>query len=110
MLKKLYNYRLAWIFHPHATRIIKSWNLDIIHVQTEGGVGLYGRLLPRTFKIPLIYTYHTMYVDYTYYVTKGIMYGVPTYEECVLKEKMLHCKWLAVFCKYYRVDEEKIKI
>ena len=73
LLKKLYNYRLAWIFHPHATRIIKSWNLDIIHVQTEGGVGLYGRLLPRTLKIPLIYTYHTMYVDYTYYVTKGIM-------------------------------------
>ena len=44
------------------------------------------------------------------YVTRGIMYGVPTYEECVLKEKMLHCKWLAVFCKYYRVDEEKIKV
>ncbi len=73
LLKKLYNYRLAWIFHPRATRIIKSWNLDIIHVQTEGGVGLYGRLLPRTLKAPLIYTYHTMYVDYTYYVTKGIM-------------------------------------
>ena len=73
LLKKLYNYRLAGIFHPKATKIIKSWNLDIIHTQTEGGVGLYARLLAPSLKIPLVYTYHTMYVDYTYYVTKGIM-------------------------------------
>ena len=73
LLKKLYNYRLAGIFHPKATKIIESWNLDIIHTQTEGGVGLYARLLAPSLKIPLVYTYHTMYVDYTYYVTKGIM-------------------------------------
>ena len=73
LLKKLYNYRLAGIFHPKATKIIKSWKLDIIHTQTEGGVGLYARLLAPSLKIPLVYTYHTMYVDYTYYVTKGIM-------------------------------------
>ena len=73
LLKKLYNYRLAGIFHPKATKIIKSWGLDIIHTQTEGGVGLYARLLAPSLKIPLVYTYHTMYVDYTYYFTKGIM-------------------------------------
>ena len=44
------------------------------------------------------------------YVTKGLMYGVPSYEECVLKDKILHCKKLAIFCKYYRVDRENIKI
>ena len=73
LLKKLYNYRLAGIFHPKATKIIKSWNLDIIHTQTEGGVGLYARILARLINVPLVYTYHTMYVDYTYYVTKGVM-------------------------------------
>ena len=37
------------------------------------GIGIYGRLLAKKLKIPLVYTYHTMYVDYTYYVTKGIL-------------------------------------
>ena len=73
LLKKLYNYRLAGLFHPKVTKIIKSWDLDIIHTQTEGGVGLYARMLAPLFKLPLVYTYHTMYVDYTYYVTKGVM-------------------------------------
>ena len=73
LLKKLYNYRLAGIFHPKAFNIIKSWNLDIIHSQTESGVGLFGRIIASILNKPLIYTYHTMYVDYTYYVTKGIL-------------------------------------
>jgi len=73
LLKKLYNYRLAGIFHPKAFNIIKSWNLDIIHSQTESGVGLFGRIIAHILNKPLIYTYHTMYVDYTYYVTKGIL-------------------------------------
>lgn len=72
LLKKLYNYRLAGIFHPKATKIIKSWKLDVIHCQTEGGVGIYGRLLAPSLDVALITTYHTMYVDYTYYVTKGL--------------------------------------
>ena len=73
LLKKLYNYRLAGIFNPKATKIIKSWNLDVIHCQTEGGVGIYARLLAPSLDVPLITTYHTMYVDYTYYFTKGIL-------------------------------------
>lgn len=72
LLKKLYNYRLAGLFHPKATKIIKSWKLDVIHTQTEGGVGIYGRLLAPKIDVALISTYHTMYVDYTYYVTKGL--------------------------------------
>lgn len=71
LLKKLYNYRLAGFLHPKATLIIKSWNLDIIHVQTEAGVGIYGRMLAPKLDVPLISTYHTMLVDYTYYVTHG---------------------------------------
>lgn len=72
-LKWLYSYNMAGFINPKATKIIKKWSLDIIHVQTEAGIGIYGRLLASKFKIPLVYTYHTMYVDYTYYVTKGVL-------------------------------------
>lgn len=72
-LKFLYSYKMAGFINPKATKIIKKLRLDIIHVQTEAGIGIYGRLLANKLNIPLVYTYHTMYVDYTYYVTKGVM-------------------------------------
>jgi 1,2-diacylglycerol 3-alpha-glucosyltransferase len=72
LLKKLYNYRLAGFFHPKATKIIRSWNLDVIHTQTEAGIGMYGRMLAPKLDVALVMTYHTMLVDYTYYVTHGI--------------------------------------
>lgn len=72
-LKILYSYEMAGFINPKATKIIKKLRLDIIHVQTEMGIGIYGRLLAKKLKIPLVYTYHTMYVDYTYIVTKGVL-------------------------------------
>lgn len=72
-LKKLYGYRLAHIFHPKALRIIKSFKLDVIHIQTELSIGLFGKAVARLLRLPYVYTYHTMYEDYTYYVTKGHM-------------------------------------
>ena len=72
-LKFLYSYQLAGFVNPKATKIIKKMRLDIIHIQTEMGIGIYGKLLAKKFHIPLVYTYHTMYVDYTYYVTKGVL-------------------------------------
>ncbi len=72
-LKHIYNYRMATMFHPKATMIIKSWNLDIIHTQSEGGIGMYGRLLAPKLDVALVMTYHTALTDYTYYVTHGIL-------------------------------------
>lgn len=72
-LKKLYDYRLAWIYNLKAVKMIKKIHLDVIHVHTEASIGIFGRILAKKFDIPLIYTYHTMYIDYTYYVTKGVL-------------------------------------
>lgn len=69
--KKLYDYKFANIYSLKASLIIKEFRPQVIHVQTEVGIGIFGRLIAKKFKIPLIYTYHTMYEDYTYYVTKG---------------------------------------
>lgn len=67
--KKLYGYKLAWIYNRKAYNILKKINFDVIHIQTEIGIGIFGVLLARKWNIPLVYTYHTMYNDYTYYVT-----------------------------------------
>lgn len=71
VMKKLYNYKMTWIWNKKVARFLKKMNLDIIHVQTELGIGIFARLAAKILNIPLVYTYHTMYEDYTYYVTKG---------------------------------------
>jgi 1,2-diacylglycerol 3-alpha-glucosyltransferase len=70
-LRKLYSYKMAWLFSSKVYRIIKEFDPELIHIQTEAGIGIFGRIVSNTLSLPLVYTYHTMYEDYTYYVTKG---------------------------------------
>ncbi len=67
----IYDYRLSNIYPLKALNKIKKWNLDIIHSQTEFGIGTFARIIAKQFKIPLVHTYHTMYEDYVHYITKG---------------------------------------
>lgn len=69
--KHLYNYRRAPFYSSAVYKYVKSLELDIIHVQTEAGIGIMARVIAKRNNIPLVYTYHTMYEDYTYYVTHG---------------------------------------
>ena len=67
----IYDYRLTSIYPIEVIKLIKSWNLDVIHCQTEFGVGTFARIFAKQFNIPLVHTYHTMYEDYVHYITKG---------------------------------------
>lgn len=67
----IYDYRLTGIYPLKAIKIIKKWNLDIIHSQTEFGIGTFARIISKQFSIPLVHTYHTMYEDYVHYITHG---------------------------------------
>lgn len=67
----IYDYRLTGIYPLKAINKIKEWNLDIIHSHTEFGVGTFARIIAKQLDIPLVHTYHTMYEDYVYYITKG---------------------------------------
>ena len=51
-----------------ANDYIEDMHLDVIHVQQEFGVSLYGRQMAKQLNIPVVYTYHTMYEDYTHYI------------------------------------------
>ena len=67
----IYDYRLTGIYPIKAIRMIKKWNLDVIHSQTEFGIGTFARIISKQLNIPLVHTYHTMYEDYVHYITHG---------------------------------------
>ena len=67
----IYDSRLSSIYPVRAVNKIKSWKLDVIHSQTEFAIGTFARIFAKQYNIALVHTYHTMYEDYIYYITKG---------------------------------------
>jgi len=110
----IYDYRLTGIYPMKALKTIKKWNLDVIHSQTEFGVGTFARIVSKQYNIPLIHTYHTMYEDYVHYITHGyfnksskkiveyltLFYCDKTINELVVPTK----KAYELFKEKYRVD------
>ena len=70
-LKKLYGYRLSPLFSNEAFKVLESLKLDVIHINTPFTIGQFGFTVATKLDIPVVYTYHTMLEDYTYYATKG---------------------------------------
>lgn len=67
-LKRIYGYGLSMPINMKQYNIIKKFNPDIIHIHTEFGIGLFGILVSKMLKRPVVYTLHTIYDDYVYYV------------------------------------------
>lgn len=61
--------RVGLFYQPKLASLIKKLNLDIIHTQTEFSLGIFGRIMARELKLPIVHTYHTIYEDYTHYLT-----------------------------------------
>ena len=66
-LKWLYGYAMSSPLQIKAKEEIRMMNLDVIHVHTEFGVGIFARTIAKDLGIPVVTTYHTMYEDYTHY-------------------------------------------
>lgn len=67
-LKFLYGYVMTSPFHFKALQEIRQLKLDVIHAQTEFGVGIFAHICSNQLDIPLVSTYHTTYEDYTHYI------------------------------------------
>lgn len=52
-------------------KIAKKYDIEIIHTQTEFGMGLLGKMVGKALRIPVVHTYHTQYEDYVGYIAKG---------------------------------------
>ena len=66
--KRFYDYGLATPVSSTRLKLVKRFNPDIIHIHNEFGVGFSGAMIAKKLKVPLVYTLHTMYDDYLYYV------------------------------------------
>ncbi|MBO6047885.1 MAG: RecX family transcriptional regulator [Erysipelotrichaceae bacterium] len=71
-VKKLYGYRASNIYSYRGMKEIRAFKPDVIHVQQEFGISIFGKIVGEILNIPVCYTYHTMYEDYTYYLSKNI--------------------------------------
>jgi len=61
--------RVGLFYQPKLAHIIKKLGLDIIHTHTEFSLGIFGRIMARELRLPIVHTYHTIYEDYTHYLT-----------------------------------------
>ncbi|MFA6620332.1 MAG: glycosyltransferase [Bacilli bacterium] len=70
-MKHLYDYRWASVYNADAMILIKDFAPEVIHIQTDGGVGQFGFIAANILHVATVYTFHTMMEDYTYYATRG---------------------------------------
>lgn len=104
-LKKIYNYDVAAPISIQRLEKIKSFNPDIIHIHNEFGVGISGVLIAKNLNVPLVYTLHTMYDDYVYYVAKTAAFGKIVTSASHLYAKMLAATAAAITGPSQKVAE-----
>ncbi len=67
-LKRFYSYSVAPPISRKRVKLIEDFKPDIIHIHNEFGIGISGFRAAKILRIPLVYTLHTMYDEYLYYV------------------------------------------
>lgn len=98
-LKKLYGYRVSNIYSFAGMKEIKEFQPDLIHIQTEFGIGIFGKIAGEILNIPVCYTYHTMWADYSHYISgnnKTVDYAVKKVIEKISKVYGETCSELIV--------------
>lgn len=91
-IKKLYGYKVAQPIHLLFIKEIASLKLDIIHAETEFGVGIFANIVSSTLNIPLVRTYHTSYEDYIHYLKISNSKTVDKYlKKAVAEISKLYC-------------------
>lgn len=73
--KSLYGYGVAFPISNTRQEMIEEFAPDIIHIHNEFGVGLTGVRAAKRLNIPLVYTLHTLYDDYIYYISPKHLTG-----------------------------------
>ena len=76
--KKFYGYSLAKPISRKRLRFVKEFSPDVIHIHNEFGIGFSGMMCAKILKTPLVYTLHTMYDDYIYYIAPKALINTTT--------------------------------
>lgn len=70
-LKRLYGYTIARFYNDKVFEMVRDFKPDLIHLNHDGPIGQFGSICASRLNVATCYTFHTMYEDYSYYVTKG---------------------------------------
>jgi len=55
--------------HTKTYNKVRALNFDIVHTQTEFSMGNFGTYIAKDLNIPSLHTYHTVYEEYTHYIS-----------------------------------------
>lgn len=75
--------------HTKIYNKVKNLNFDIIHTQTEFPIGKFGAFIAKDLKIPSLHTYHTVFEEYTHYISN---FGENTLKKIVRKLSKYYIK------------------
>ncbi len=84
-MKKMYGYKMSGPIQISGEEYVRNMHLDVIHVHTEAGIGLFARQVAKRNHIPVVYTYHTMYEEYMHYVNPHNLDTVNHYGKKVVR-------------------------
>lgn len=76
--QRFYGYDVAMPLSTTRLKYISKFNPDIIHIHNEFGIGLSGMMIAKVLRVALVYTLHTMYDEYIYYVAPEPLAPVAT--------------------------------
>ena len=57
---------------PIVSRVAEKMNFDVVHTNSEFVMGHFGYHVAAKLGCALVHTYHTVWEDYTYYITHGV--------------------------------------
>jgi len=77
-IKRFYGFGAAMPISRRRQRLVSGFAPDIIHIHHEFGIGLSGIWAARALRIPLVYTLHTMYDQYIFYIAPRPLTRVAT--------------------------------
>lgn len=71
VLKKFYGLTITGFYNRHVIKYLKDAGAELIHYHSDASMGVFARRASKILNIPVVYTYHTMYEEYTHYFSKG---------------------------------------
>lgn len=75
-MSKIYpNARASIFLHKDYIDELIKWNPDIVHSQCEFTTFIYAKKIANILDIPIVHTYHTIYEDYTHYISPSKTIG-----------------------------------
>ena len=104
--KQLKDYRFT-LHHGRGLKVVKQYNLDIIHVHTEYSIAKLAIKASKKLHIPIVHTLHTLYSDYLSYFSPTL--DKIAHDQLVKFTRILFTKPVSVKSVYDIVPTRKVK-